>query len=185
MSLLNEVVKTCSKCGTEKEILEFRKRSNGRGFESWCSKCKSRQDKIRYHSDSGIRSKAIDRASKRQKENPDDARQKSKRWRERHPEKKSQEAREYAAKNRDKLAAKEQRRRAKKAKAFVEDAQPLVLYDRDEGICGICVASQYKGMKSRLTTSLQLVEADCTATKILRSPIHHATQRRARSWLRR
>lgn len=137
-SHVNGVVKCCSRCKIEKPGSDFRVRSNGRGLESWCNKCKNEYAKTRYRKDAGYRQRVIDRVCKQQRENPKGNRERQRQWRARNPGKKRAYGREYAINNRNKLALKESRRRAKKMDAFVEDVDPVVVFNRDNGICGIC-----------------------------------------------
>jgi 5-methylcytosine-specific restriction endonuclease McrA len=46
--------------------------------------------------------------------------------------------RRYRQNNPDSLRRKDQRRRARKRSAFIEDVHPLVVLERDDGVCGIC-----------------------------------------------
>jgi 5-methylcytosine-specific restriction endonuclease McrA len=131
------VVKTCSKCKEEKSISEFRERSNG-CHESWCNWRKSGQNKNRYKTDPEYRRQQIDRSSKRQRLDPEDNQRRQKRWRDNHPDQKRSRERRYAEQNRSKLTQKESRRRAKKLNVFIEDVDPDFVFERDNGVCGIC-----------------------------------------------
>ena len=46
--------------------------------------------------------------------------------------------RTWAVANPEKMSAAQQRRRARKLGAFVEDVDHAVVFERDAGVCGIC-----------------------------------------------
>jgi 5-methylcytosine-specific restriction endonuclease McrA len=48
--------------------------------------------------------------------------------------------RQYKQRNREQCSARERARKAQKAGAFVEYVDPLVVLERDDGVCGICSA---------------------------------------------
>lgn len=62
----------------------------------------------------------------------------TRRWREQNADKMRQAELAWRAVNSDRLREKNQRRRARLMSAFIEDVDPQVVWDRDEGRCGIC-----------------------------------------------
>lgn len=62
----------------------------------------------------------------------------TRRYLEKHPERQKALRRKWEEANRDKLRGYEEKRRALKRDAFVEEVDRNVLYERDEGHCGIC-----------------------------------------------
>lgn len=60
------------------------------------------------------------------------------RWREANPDRQKQLRRKWEEANRDVLRGYEERRRALKLGAFVEDVDRMVLYERDIGHCQLC-----------------------------------------------
>jgi 5-methylcytosine-specific restriction endonuclease McrA len=59
-------------------------------------------------------------------------------WRERNAKQMADYNREYRKANPDKVRAKNLARRARQLNAFVEHVDPLIVWERDNGCCGIC-----------------------------------------------
>ena len=59
-------------------------------------------------------------------------------WREANAERMTESLREWRKANPEKVVAKLHRRRARLLDAFVEDVDRMVVWERDNGICGIC-----------------------------------------------
>lgn len=115
----------CPKCETSKPLDEFRKdlrRPAGR--ESWCREC---ADAKRAEWAERNRGKRTEQARRRRAANPDYQRQNVARWRERNYSDHLLKARMYASAY-----------RARKRDQFVEHVDPVVVFERDAGICGIC-----------------------------------------------
>lgn len=114
--------KRCCKCKRDLPITEFWKSSRRRdGLKPDCKECAKENrkawiaahpEKIKtYHS----------------KKSPESKAESVRRWRENHPS-------EYRRHHRRTEAV----RRARKRNAFVEVVDPLKVFERDGGICGIC-----------------------------------------------
>lgn len=115
--------KHCPKCNTIKPVAEFNKsRARLSGLDSHCRACISEKHR-RYHA-----------------ENRELRTVKSRAWRQANPEavkaihRRHTAKPEFLAKARIYSAA----RRARERDQFVEDVDATVVFDRDEGICGIC-----------------------------------------------
>lgn len=89
----------------------------------------SREARLQYRRDYYRRNRETMRASNRA-------------WRAANPERARANSRTsadaWAAANPDAVRVKLQRYRARKVAAYMEDVHPLVLLERDDGICGIC-----------------------------------------------
>lgn len=59
-------------------------------------------------------------------------------WRAKNADKMAEQNRRWQIENADRVRAKIQRRRARLLDAFVEDVDPTVVWDRDDGVCGVC-----------------------------------------------
>lgn len=61
-------MKTCGKCGVEKPLDDFQKRSAAKdGRQCWCRECQNAHMRTLYHSDEVHRARHIERAAKRMK----------------------------------------------------------------------------------------------------------------------
>lgn len=88
------------------------------------------------------RQKARERDRRWRQRHPERAKElgaaRTRRWTEANPDRSRELRRKWADANRDTLQGYQERRRAHKLAAFVEDVDRKVLYERDEGHCGIC-----------------------------------------------
>ena len=64
-------------------------------------------------------------------------------WRLAHPQKANESSRKWRESNPLAQRIAKARRRARERKAFVEDVDPMTVYSRDEGFCGICGGTVY------------------------------------------
>lgn len=117
--------KRCPKCDTDKPVADFN-RSAGRphGLDVYCRECMS--DKHREYNRENREKRTI-RARAWRAKNPDYQRENVARWREENYERHLAQARVYAA-----------TRRARARGQFIENVDAFVVYERDQGICGIC-----------------------------------------------
>lgn len=129
----------CTKCLVDKPEDHFLPKKDGSGYHYWCKECRSANRKKNYYANlekERAQSLAWNKANPEKtresvrkwfRENPDKHLAHVNKWREENPEK---------AKNNDRR--KTMRYRARKKAAFVETVDPMVLFERDKGICGIC-----------------------------------------------
>lgn len=111
VELAQEGKQRCGKCGEVKLFEEFsRHASRSTGRRKWCRSCAAAENKAW-------------RERTAYKTSPDIAKQ----WRKANPEAARRIGRRGAA-----------TRRARLHDAFVEQVDPIVVYQRDKGICGIC-----------------------------------------------
>ena len=112
-------MKACSGCHLPKSDEEFdRDATKADGLHTRCKECRSKYNRRRY--EDPVFAEACKLASKAQA------------WWRKFPERHRVKAR------RNTLA-----RKARKLNQFVEEVDPLVLYARDEGLCGICETTVY------------------------------------------
>jgi len=103
--------KWCPGCETAKPLTEFPKnRAHKDGHAGICSKCNAAECRAKHAA------------------NPEPYRERACAWQREHPEAVRLRARKAAS-----------ARRARVRDAFVEDIDPQVVYERDEGVCGICL----------------------------------------------
>lgn len=99
-------------------------------------KAQKQQDHLRHRDQNNQKTRAWRSANKER------VRQNNKQWREANPERARANVRRWIAANPEKARALSRRsaltRRALEAKAFVEAVDPVVVYARAHGICGIC-----------------------------------------------
>lgn len=105
------VAKTCSDCGELKPLDEFpRNRAHSDGYHNLCKPCNRVRSRARYQAK---RQEYIDRAN---------------RWREENHERSNWI-----------LRRSQMRQRAKRfGVAIIEDVDPLVVFERDGGLCQLC-----------------------------------------------
>jgi 5-methylcytosine-specific restriction endonuclease McrA len=130
------MTKTCPRCKADKSVDDFAlcaSRKDGR--QAYCRACLAeiyalnREARRSNRRDYYLRNREAMRDANRKwrAENPDAAkaanRASEKAWREANP---------------DERRAKAQRYRARKHAAWIEDVHPLVVLERDDGVCGIC-----------------------------------------------
>lgn len=127
---VQQETKVCLWCETEKPIDEFPK--NGAGVvRPECRDCRNERRRERYADDptSVKASAAAYRESRRE-----EAVRRASEWREQNPDHYVQNADRYRLAGRISAAA----RRARIRELPTEKIDPFVVYQRDEGICGIC-----------------------------------------------
>ena len=118
-------MKICPRCGDEKPTSAYGSRKSSSGnicLRSWCKACEV--------TDQSVRAKA----------NPTKKAAENKQYRERHLDRMRAKDRAYNRLHRDpvKKAEAVQRRRAKKRGAAAIPYSRRAIYERDEGLCGIC-----------------------------------------------
>jgi 5-methylcytosine-specific restriction endonuclease McrA len=123
-------MKQCCRCSTEKPLSEFyTDRAKLDGKTSRCKTC----------------CKIV--ATERYFNNHKDGLEYRRRYREAHREQMAEYKREWNDNNRERYRSSKRKnelsRRARKLDRFIELVDPMVLFERDNGICGIC-ASQIK-----------------------------------------
>lgn len=117
---------TCSGCGETKPVSEFyADRSKSCGHSSKCKPCHNAEGRRAHHRNRPARLATIARY---RAENADRIRAGVARWEAENP-----------ARVRELKRNREQVRRARKLAAFVENVDVRVVYERDGGICGICL----------------------------------------------
>lgn len=115
------VVACCSRCGIVKtDANTSRMASASDGYQSHCRRCKSRYGKT-WRADNAAQHAA-----------------RTRQWERDNPDRKRAHGRAWAAKHPDTIRAKSTRRRARRAGAFVEEVDRLLLLERGGGVCGIC-----------------------------------------------
>ncbi len=121
--------KHCSRCGSDKPLEEFNKcRTRSTGFDAYCRECMSERHRTYHKENREVRAqKARDRAAQDPEGSRERHRQVMANWRNQNREKHLAQARIYAS-----------ARRARKVAQFVEHVDAAVVYQRDNGICGIC-----------------------------------------------
>lgn len=150
LSLLPQVLK-CTKCGETKPPYGFdRDKYRPSGYTAQCKECRGVANRAwKAANAERIREK---RAEWRRQNPETDAR-----WLRENRERRRQYERDWYQANRERIAARERarreanpqewhalkqlhydKRRALKLAAYVEDVDPLVVLERDDGVCGIC-----------------------------------------------
>lgn len=133
-------MKTCSRCDLRKPLADFNRRAaSPDGLHPYCRQCSSEVKRAWYEKNAEhARAEALRWA----RENPDQHRESCRRgsraYRARHPERVAAGCADWETRNREARYAINARRRALKRAAFVEDVVPLVVLERDDGVCGIC-----------------------------------------------
>lgn len=144
-------MKTCGRCGVEQPLAAFnRDKARKDGHHTYCRGCNASrfrerrlrdgdlvraQDRERHERHREARNAAArDYNRLHARENADQARE----WRERNQEYCHAELRRYARENPDLVAALHARKRARRRTQMVEFVSPLVVLERDDGVCGIC-----------------------------------------------
>ncbi len=115
-----------------------------------CQRAVARQRAASWHAEHGKRSDVQERrrsASRRRyekvREDPDllrSHREQTARWRTANPDRLRETERRWRENNVDAVREKNQRRRARLLGAYVAPVDLDLIWDRDEGICGICLA---------------------------------------------
>lgn len=122
--------KRCSKCGETKPLNDFYANRKMRcGRDSWCKACSIRNTQA-WAKRNPERVKAW-RAANRDRVN-----RYHHNWLAANPG--YTQDWERRMRDPDERAAREAKRRARQRKAFVEHVDPLVVLERDDGVCGIC-----------------------------------------------
>lgn len=154
-------MKVCVHCKVEKPRTDFNRASTAAdGLQSWCKRCKADHALATYHAGGApAREAARAKMAARRANDPERERAYIARWRTenadrvraRDAERRRSETRrawqaaywrEWKALHPERareIARKGQAvRRARLADAFVEAVDPRVVFERDEGVCGIC-----------------------------------------------
>lgn len=144
-----QVTKRCAKCGQTKPLGEFYGATRG-GTRGSCKEC-TRATNAKWRAANRERHQASQVAWR--KANPERQLAATKAWQQANRERflAGQRARNNANVERQREAVRawrqanpemarafNSRRRAREANAFVEDVLPLVVLERDDGVCGIC-----------------------------------------------
>jgi 5-methylcytosine-specific restriction endonuclease McrA len=114
-------MKTCKRCRLPKPCNAFgveRRAKDGR--DCYCRRCRTEL-------------RAAARAA-----HPETLERARRRWLAEHPERRREVASASQRRHREAARARWQRYQARKRDAFVEDVNPLIVFERDEGRCGIC-----------------------------------------------
>lgn len=132
--------KICSKCETALPITEFHKNSKlSDGVFNHCKSCEKIRRRLYYEAN---RQNEIDYAIGWQKVNPEAKREADRRYNRKHSALHVARVRQWCLDNPEqarRLARrKDATRRARLLGAFVEDVDPILVYERSNGICGIC-----------------------------------------------
>lgn len=111
----------CSKCGVAKTPKNCsRMASAPDGYQTHCKACKSAYGREWRERNRAEHLRRIER------------------WRAANRERHREHQRRSQARNPDRDRLKSARRRARQAAVFVEDVHPLVVLERDDGVCGVC-----------------------------------------------
>ena len=138
--------KRCVRCGVTTSLDDFTvARQNKDGRSSWCRACFSEYNKARYT--------PRERKRPTPEEIQENARIRGLRWYHRHADELSaqrqqrsdeekalerERKRRYYDDNKEIWRQSSRRRHARKRSAFIDDVHPLVVLERDDGMCGIC-----------------------------------------------
>ena len=153
------MTKTCTKCGQEKSVVLFSKRARSLdGLQVWCKQCMCERSRSWIAEHPGKAYEYVARYIQNHREQwnawrredmahwTDGKRAKVavqiKKWRLDNPEKIRASKRAAMDKNpelyRDIARRRDQARRARKVSAFVEQVSHMTVWQRDNGVCGIC-----------------------------------------------
>lgn len=131
--------KTCTKCGETKALSEYGPDRRCRdGCQARCRVCCRAYPKQRYASDQEYRDRVRARTREWYAANRDDAIAYGRNYADANRQQTRENARRWAADNRDRRREIEGRRHAKKFGVATERVYRSVVFDRDSGICHIC-----------------------------------------------
>lgn len=193
--------KACKTCGATKALSDFRRSGITRdGYGAHCLSCSRAQTReykaiAKQRDPMAVRAQEALDARRWRARNPELARARGleagRKWRLADPARKNAATRAWYAANLDHARAIKRKsslnRHSKKLLAFVEEIDPLVVFERDGGVCGIC-----GGSVSRLERwhvdhvmplsrggqhaydNVQLAHAHCNISKGARLPLRKA-----------